>query len=233
MPLGRENASDHLKLAIGLPLRNQEELRNLLQELYDPASTNYHRYLTPEEFTARFGPTEADYQSVVQFAEQNGFKVTATHPNRVVLDVDAAVTDVERTFHLQMHTYQHPVEARIFRAPSAEPTVDLAVPLLHISGLDNYSIPHPNSKLKPAMLQANATPQSGSAPGGAYRGNDFRAAYGVGSLTGVGQSVGLLQFDGYYANDIATYASQAGLPAPTLVNVAIDGGVSTPSSDNS
>jgi uncharacterized repeat protein (TIGR01451 family) len=229
-PVGRENASDHLKLAIGLPLRNQDDLTNLLQQLYDPASTNYHHWLTPEEFTARFGPTEEDYQALVQYAQRNGFTVTATHPNRVVLDVDASVGDIERTLHVEMRTYQHPTEARTFHAPSTEPTVDLAVPVLHISGLDNYSIPHPNSKPRPASVEANATPKSGSAPNGAYRGGDFRAAYNVGPLTGVGQSVALLQFDGYFATDITSYESQAGIPAVTLMNVPIDGGVSTPGS---
>ena len=227
-PLGRENSADHLHLAIGLPLRNQDELTNLLQQLYDPASTNYHHYLTPEEFTARFGPSEADYRAVTEFAEQNGFTVTALHPNRLVLDVDASVADIERTLHLEMHTFQHPTQARTFHAPDTEPTVDLAVPILHISGLDDYSLPHPNSHLKPADLQVNATPNAGSGPGGAYRGTDFRAAYSVGPLTGVGQSVALLQFDGYFANDIANYESQAGISSVTLTNVAIDGGVSTP-----
>ena len=54
-----------MKLAIGLPLRNQEALTNLLQQLYDPSSPNYRHYLTPEEFTAQFGPTEQDYQKVI------------------------------------------------------------------------------------------------------------------------------------------------------------------------
>ncbi len=52
-------ATNRLSLALGLPLRNQEALTNLLQQIYDPASTNYHHYLTPEQFTAQFGPTEA------------------------------------------------------------------------------------------------------------------------------------------------------------------------------
>ena len=229
-PLGRENGGDRLHLAIGLPLRNQEELTNLLQQIYDPASPNYHHYLTPEEFTARFGPTADDYQAVRRFAEQNGFTVTYTHPNRVVLDVEGSVTDIERTLHVTMHTYQHPREARTFHAPDTEPTVDLAVPILHISGLDDYSLPHPNSELKPLDLQAKATPNGGTGPGGTYIGNDFRAAYTVGSLNGAGQSVGLVQFDGYYASDITSYESLAGLPSITLTNVAIDDGVSTPGS---
>ena len=57
-PVGNLPGSQRLNLAIGLPLRNQQELDTLLQQLYDPASPNYRRYLTPEEFTERFGPTE-------------------------------------------------------------------------------------------------------------------------------------------------------------------------------
>ena len=230
--LGREDAADRLKLAIGLPLRNQDELTNFLQQIYDPSSPNYRHYLTPEEFTARFGPTEEDYRAVIQFAQRNGLTVTTTHPNRVILDVEASVADIERTLHVEMRRYQHPREARTFHAPSAEPTLDLAVPVLHISGLDDYQIPHPNLKMKPAALQAQATPNAGSGPGGTFRGKDFRAAYSVGPLTGVGQTVALVQFDGYYPNDIATYESQAGLPAVPLTNVAIDGGVNTPGGGN-
>jgi hypothetical protein len=77
------------------------------------------------------------------------------------------------------------------------------------------------------------TPNAGSGPGGGYMGNDFRAAYVPGvSLNGAGQTVGLLQFDGYYSSDIAAYESLAGLPGVTLVNVPVDGGVSTPGSGN-
>jgi hypothetical protein len=56
-PVSRLPATNRLNLAIGLPLRNEAALDKLLSEIYDPASANYHRYLTPEEFAARFGPT--------------------------------------------------------------------------------------------------------------------------------------------------------------------------------
>ena len=62
-PAGSLPGSQRLNLAIGLPLRNEQELDALLQQLHDPASPNYHRYFTPEEFTARFGPTENDYKA--------------------------------------------------------------------------------------------------------------------------------------------------------------------------
>lgn len=226
---GRPEPVKRLNLAIGLPLRNQDELSQLLRQLYDPASLNYRKYLTTPQFTEKFGPTEDDYQKVIQFAEANGLKVTARHPNRVVLDVEGTVSDIEKALHVTMRTYQHPTEARTFYAPDSEPSLDLPVPVLHISGLTNYSLPHPKFKKKPAGITANATPNAGSAPSGSYAGGDFRAAYTPGtSLTGAGQSVALLQFEGYYESDITAYKTQFGLPDITLVNVPIDGGVSTP-----
>ena len=227
--IGRAPAATRVHLAIGLPVRNQPALTQLLQELYDPASPNYRHYLTPEQFAARFGPAEQDYQAVVAFAETNGFTVTARHPNRLVLDVAGTVGVIEKTLHVTMRTYRHPTEARTFYAPDTEPAVDCAVPLLHIIGLDNFARPRPRSQPRPAAL----APQSGSAPGGGYMGNDFRAAYVPGTaLTGAGQSVGLLQYDGYYASDITAYETKAGLPAVTLTNIPINGGVSTPGGNN-
>jgi uncharacterized repeat protein (TIGR01451 family) len=229
--LGSLPATTNLNLAIGLPLRNQEALTNLLQQIYDPASPNYHHYLTPEQFTAQFGPTEQEYQSVIDFAKANGLTVTVTHPNRVVLDVSGKTMDIEKALHVTMHIYRHPKEARDFFAPDVEPTVDSALPILHVSGLDDYSIPHPNFKIRPSNQAPGGTPAAGSAPGGNYQGSDFRKAYVPGTtLTGAGQNVGLLQFDAFYASDIVAYENQIGLTSnvPNLVIVPVDGGVPVP-----
>jgi uncharacterized repeat protein (TIGR01451 family) len=231
-PIGTVPGAKRLNLAFGLPLRNQAELDSLLQQLYDPASPNYHRYLTPEEFTARFGPTEADYQGLIEFVGTNGLTVTRTYPNRVVLSVNGAVGDIERLLHVTLRVYPHPTEARTFYAPDAEPTVATTIPIQDISGLDDYSLPHPNSHLRPADL-SGPIPKGGSGPGGGYIGSDFRNAYvpGAAQLKGAGQSVGLLQFDGFYPSDIATYKSQAGITnVIPLIVVPVDGGVGTPGS---
>lgn len=224
-PVGFLPATNRLHLAIGLPLRNREELSNLLEQLYDPTSTNYHHYLTPQQFTERFGPTEQDYQAVINFDKTNGLTVTGTYLNRTLVDVDAPVADVERTFHVKMHVYQHPTENRTFYAPDREPNVDFNISLLHISGLNNYVIPHPASlrlipsAQTPTEASANST---GSGPSGSYKGNDFSRAYVPGVvLDGSGQEVGLFEFYGYYTNDITTYEFVAGLPNVPLSNIFV------------
>ena len=74
---------------------------------------------------------------------------------------------------------------------------------------------------------------TGSGPGGYFIGKDFRAAYAPGvSLTGSGEVVGLLEFDGFYPGDVQKNAAQAGLaPVPTQT-VLLDGFNGAPGSSN-
>ncbi len=210
-----------LDLAIGLPLRNREALTNLLQEQYNPASTNFRRYLTPEQFAERFGPSESDYQAVINFAKLHGLSVTGTHPNRTLVEVRGMIAEIERAFHINLRSFQHPTEQRTFYAPDVDPSLDLAVPLLAISGLDNYVVPHP--LVKPLPFD-RPHPNAGSGPYGYYLGFDFRRAYVPGvSLTGAGQAVALVEFDGYYPQDIVAYKALAGLPDVPVTRVLLDG----------
>src|SRR3974390_2144295 len=228
-PLKAMDSSRHLNLAIGLPLRNQEALNQLLRQIYDPASPNYHHYLTSEQFTERFGPSPEDYQAVMAFAKDNGLTVTAEHPNRMLVDVSGSVTDIERVLHVKMQVYQHPTESRTFYAPDGEPSLDLGVPIVSIGGLNDYSLPRPRLKHVELVAGRAAVPNAGTGPGSGYMGNDFRKAYVPDTqLDGSGQIVGLLQFDGYSASDIAYYENLAGLPSVTLSNVLIDGASGLP-----
>ncbi len=234
-PLQRYSSSNHLEFAVGLPLRNHDALAQLLHDLYDPASTNYHKYLTSSEFAERFGPDERDYESLVNFATSHGLTITGTHANRTLLDLSGSVADVERAFHVRMQVYQHPTEARTFYAPDADPSVDLAVPILSVHGLDNYASPRPMD-LTTALDSTNAPGSaSGSGPFGYFLGKDFRAAYAPGvSLNGKGQSIGLLELDGYFPFDIGEYEnSPAQLPNVTLTNVLLDGVSGTPGNNES
>ncbi len=228
-PLARMEGTQQLSLAITLPFHNQEALTNLLREINDPASPNFRHYLTREQFTERFGPTEQEYAALKKFAGGQGLKVRE-HANRMLLEAGGTVDDIERAFHTRLRVYRHPTEARTFYAPETEPSIDCPVKVLSVRGLDNYAIARP--RLHTALPDGQNAPAdgTGSGPNGGFRGYDFRAAYVPGTtLTGAGQIVGLLQFDGYSADDIAYYEAQAGLPSVTLSNVLLNGASGYPS----
>ncbi|HTX20808.1 MAG TPA: protease pro-enzyme activation domain-containing protein [Candidatus Aquilonibacter sp.] len=229
-PNGTLPGTTQLHLAIGLPLHNRAELTELLQQLYDPASPNYHKFLTPAEFTARFGPTEADYAAVKDFARAHGFAVTGTYDNRLLLDVTGSAAAANSAFHVTLRTYWHPTEDRNFFAPDTEPTVESNLPIADVCGLENYTRPYP----KFCRRAGTFSPRAGSAPGGEYMGNDFRNAYVPGTtLDGSGQMVGLVQFDGYYTNDIVAYENLAGRTNIPLQRVLLDGFSGTPTTGSS
>ena len=217
-------ASQRLKLGIALPTRNQAELDLLLHDLQDPQSPRFHQYLTPEEYTERFGPTQADYDMVVAWARANGFEVTGTAPNRRLISIEGDVNTVNRAFNVTMTEYQHPSEDRTFFSADREPTASgLDLPLLQVTGLNNYITPHPHLH-KGKNPVANA---SGSGPSGEFLPSDMRAAYyGSGSLTGAGQSIGILSFDGYKTSDVQLYYSSTGMSSSVPINNVLVNGYS-------
>ncbi len=221
---GELPAEAQVHLALGLPVRDQAGLDAFVRDVSEPNSSHYRQYLTTAQFTERFGPTEADYEAVINFAEANGMTVSETHPNRMIVDVEASAQSIQRAFHVTLKTFQHPTEARDFYAPDTEPVLSENVPILHIGGLDNFYTRVPHHEIQPLNQLANVSPRTGSGPSGTYRGKDFRAAYVPGvTQTGSGQAVGLLEFDGYVSSDPTTYESQAGMSPVPLQNVLIDG----------
>lgn len=221
--VGVPDQAARLRVAIALPLRDEAGLDAFLRDLYDPASPSYRQYLSVAEFTSRFGPTAADYAGAAKFFTDQGLKVWATAPNRFLFDVEGSIADIERVMHVHMGVYRHPTEARTFTAPDRAPTLDLAIPVLQITGLDDYVLPKPRLIKAP---QGQAHPlTTGSGPGGDFIGSDVRAAYyGSGSLNGAGQSLGLMELVGYNIASVQTYFKNLKQPLNVkVVGIATDG----------
>ena len=215
--------TQRMNLAISLPLRNEAGLDEFLQQLYDPGSPSYRQYLSVGQFTDRFGPSLADHDALVRFLQANGLNVTRTRANRLVVDFEGSVADIENAFHVTMGVYRHPTENRDFYSPDREPTLDLDVPVLHITGLDNFTLPHAKNVRSSAPDAGSKT--TGSGPHGQFVGSDLRAAYyGSGPLTGTGQSVGLYELAGYELSDVSRYFKTLNQPFEVpVVGVSLNG----------
>ena len=235
-PIGHLPAEQVMHLDLVLPLRDQAGLDRFLSEVYDPTSSSYRHYLTPTEFTERFGPTQESYNAVVRFAQTHGLTVTGGTRDGMEVQVKGSVSAVESAFHVSMKTYQHPTEARTFFGPDREPTTDLPFALWHVSGLDDYSLPHPlyvrksdyaaAHGISPEAVVKHAT--TGSGPSASFLGSDMRAAYYGGSaLTGAGQNLGLFEYEGTDLADLTTYYKNVGQTNNVPVTLLSTDGTST------
>ena len=202
--VGAPPRTQPMELTLSLPGRNEAGLQAFLNAVYDPASPEYRHFLSVDEFTTNYGPSVAAYRSLVRFALANNLRPHQLAANRRVLDVSASVADVERAFHVTIGMYRRSGEARFFYAPDREPTLDLATPVVHISGLDDEDVPV--SHLVRGLADPDAAALTGSGPDGNFIGSDIRAAYyGGNALIGTGQSVGLYEYSGYNLADVKAY----------------------------
>jgi kumamolisin len=234
--VGQLPSKQVMTLDVVLPLRDSAGLDSFLQQLYNPSSPSYRHFLTVPEFTQRFGPTEQDYDSVVRFAEAHGFTVVGGTRDGMDVQIKGPVSAVESAFHVTMRTYQHPTESRIFYAPDREPTTDLPFALWHVSGLDNYSIPHPLYVKRSDYANAHGInaedvvshATTGSGPSASFLGSDMRAAYyGGTALTGAGQNLGLFEFLGTDLTDLTTYFKNVGQTNNVPITLLSTDGTST------
>jgi subtilase family serine protease len=234
--VGHLPATQTLRFDIVLPLRDRAGLQNYLQELYEPSSASFHRFLNPQEFTARYGPTQEDWDGLVAFAKASGFQVIGGTRDSRDLWLTGSVASIEKAFHVSLGIYQDATENRQFFAVDREPTVNLPFQLWHITGLDNDSKPHPLYVKKSDYQKAHGIDPkrvidqatTGSGPSASFLGSDMRAAYyGGTALTGSGQNLALFEYAGTDLTDLSTYYKNVGQTEPYTPTLISTGGYGT------
>ncbi|MBA3824976.1 MAG: peptidase S53 [Ktedonobacterales bacterium] len=219
-----------LNLSIGLSLRNQDQLKNLILAQNTRGSGLYHQYLTPQQFTQRFGPTDATVSAVRSFLQSQGITVDSVASNHLLIDVHGSATQVEKAFAVNLGQFRY--QGRTVFAPTTEPSVPgtLAGTITAIAGLDNVAVYHHHATLmQPQAGKPAQHPSLG--PGGGYTPSELRTAYDMNSLissaNGAGQTVAIFELDGYKTTDVNTYLSNYGLGSANYSNVLVDGATNT------
>src|SRR5947209_19895390 len=103
----------------------QAALEQILREQQDPSSSNYHRWLTPEEFGKRFGRAPEEIAIVTSWLQSQGFKIDEIARGRTWINFSGTVGDVERAFHTEIHDYY--VDGELHLANALEPAIPKAL----------------------------------------------------------------------------------------------------------
>jgi subtilase family serine protease len=225
--IGRLPSATPISLRISLPLRNQQQLDEFINQVSDPADPLYGHYLTTQEFIDRFCPTQDDYDAVAAYMRKIGLTVTGTQPNRILLNVSGTAGTVEAAFKVHLNNYKN-MDGRVFYAPDNNPQITGSMVSLisGIIGLDNAAVWRSHAfQIPQDQMQQTAPLQIGTGPGGGLTPNDVLTTYNLAGIAadGTGQVLGLFELAGYSANDIAAYTSYYGIRAVPLQNVLVDG----------
>lgn len=135
-PSGRIDPGRMLTMAINFKLRDHQSLNRLLSEQQDPSSPNYHRWLTPQEFSARFGPDPARFKTVRDWLAAQGFEIESSSIERRSITFKGAAGLAERVFRTKIVTY-----ANDSYANATDPSIParFAEVIGAITGLDNVT----------------------------------------------------------------------------------------------
>ena len=105
-PIQAYEPTSKLKLAISIKAPKMAEEESFLKELQDKNSPNFHKWLTPDEWNARFAPSAEDEQAVVDWATSQHLTVIGRYPNRLMVNVEGTVDAIQKAFNISINKYQ-------------------------------------------------------------------------------------------------------------------------------
>lgn len=138
-----------LTLVLRLSAGQQAEMDKLLLEQQDPSSPNYHKWLTPDEYSKRFGLGAQDLDKIVRWLRAEGFEVQPTTPGKNTLAFQGTAAQVAKAFRTEIHHYE--VEGAMHFSNTTDPKIPAALePVVGgILGLNDFRLkPHVRARPK-------------------------------------------------------------------------------------
>jgi kumamolisin len=217
---GQVSDSQRISLAISLAPRDEAGLQSFIDSASNPRSPQYGHYLTTAQYAARFGPSQASVDKVTSFLRSEGLSVDSVSPSHLVVDASGSAATVEGAFGTQLSTFRDNATGRAFYANASAPTLpaDIAGSVVDISGLNTRA-----PRVHHSLVQPHNGPAGGYTPAQIKGGYDVTPLANAG-FTGTGQTVALLEFDGFQQSNITTYNNNYALGATTPTVTRVDGG---------
>ena len=208
-------------------------LRDFLEAQQDKSSPNYHRWLTPEQFGAQFGPADADIQTVTQWLQQQGFTVDHVYAGKTVVEFSGSANQVQAAFGTGLRNYQ--VNGHTYVANANDPQIPaaLAPVVAGIVSLNNFPRQSHVVRMSKYPRRDDATGPGPlyTAPGGGYymAPGDFATIYNASPLygtgvDGTGQTIAIVGETNISVADVQNFRTLFNLPSQfSSANVILNG----------
>ena len=226
---------ERIMLVLQRSPEQQAAAERLGAEQLDKSSPNYHRWLTPEEFGQRFGPSDSDIQTITSWLSSHGFEVNSIAKGRNVIEFSGNASQVREALHTEIHRYvvhgeEHWANASDPQLPAALAPVVAGVNTLHnfrrksmARSLGQYSRSKETGEVRPVHPAFNfhiGSPCGLNNTCFAVGPADFAAIYHVQQLwsalptaiDGTGQKIAIVNDSNINIADAHNFRSLFGLP---------------------
>ena len=212
---------DRLQLVLMRSPQQDTELKALLEAQQDKASTQFHQWLTPEQFGNRFGPADSDIQMVTGWLQSHGFQVNLVAKGKTAIEFSGTAGQVLNAFHTEIHKYVVNGEEHWANATDPQIPAALAPVVAGASTLHNFrakSMTRISSKWPVVETSRGSRPEYILSAGSyALAPADYATIYNINPLykagiNGTGVTIGVIGVDLISLGDIEDFRKTFKLP---------------------
>jgi subtilase family serine protease len=126
----------HMLLLLKRTPEREAALTQLIDDLHNPQSESFHRWLTPQEFAAHYGVAGEDVATVTRWLQSHDLTVNGVTPSGMLVDFSGTAAQVTQAFRTEIHRYlvdgvSHIANASDPKIPTALAPVVAGVVSLH------------------------------------------------------------------------------------------------------
>jgi subtilase family serine protease len=223
---------DRMLLVLKRSPSQEAALATFLAQQNDPASPNYHHWLTAQQFGERFGAADDDVSAITTWLQSRGFAVNEVAPGRNVIDISGNAGQVQAAFHTTIHSYMVNGEQHWANASDPQIPAALAPALAGFVSLHNFK-KHPASRMVGGFHKDLTTGRIERKPSTNYTFNggcgtngdcfalgpqDLATIYNItplynAGINGAGQTIAIVADSNINTTDVSQFRSVFGLPA--------------------
>src|SRR5262249_9869460 len=232
-PLADDAALKRMILVMGASPDQEHQLQTLLDSQQTKGSPDYHRWLTPDEFGARFGPSQQDIQQVTAWLQQQGFTVDSVPRSGRWIEFSGTAGQVRSAFGAQMRQYQIAGKTHIANAADISVPAALSPVVRGVASLHNFfkkpMLTHfggVHRGQRGDLIRATGPDLTTTKGNHFLTPSDFATIYDINPLlntiNGAGQTIAIVARSSFLLIDVSTFRQTFGL-APNNTTLVFNG----------